>query len=452
MRSPNYRLLAVLAVLAAVVSGGAYWLHGLQLRRNARLFLANAEEALRREQFAEAASCLAWRLRLAPHDLESYPRLAALLRGRLDRPEEGDLWMDRLVAVNPVSPRAHVLRAEFWQRAGRLKEAAAAATEALRFAPDDADALVLLTECALAGGDFEQARRQALRLLEVAPESDSSYATLARIEIHSGRRDDAIEWLRQGTAAAEKPSELAAMLVDLLIDEGEIDEAQNVVQGLAGDQGGGPFASYVEARIEYAEGRWSRAADAFEVVRPKLAGRPELLRNVDLWLGDCYGRLGRIDRQMTAYRRALTVDSTWAPARAGLAEALLSAGRAEEALREYRALVQLPAAPPSGWCDLAHLLIARNRRLPRADRDWTEIDAALERAAAAAADWPRVAVLRAEALVLQERSAAAEKLLQEALDKNPGEIDLWTASAALARRQGDHRRAEKLLEEARGGG
>ena len=111
--------------------------------------------------------------------------------------------------------------------------------------------------------------------------------------------------------------------------------------------------------MEMAQGHWLAACQGFEKVRGYLLapGLQPCLKQVDLWLADCYGQLGNRDQQIDALRRAVRTDPFSGVARANLAHALLAAGSIDEATKEYRELMDMSqggsprsasAGPPAG--------------------------------------------------------------------------------------------------------
>src|SRR5262249_50377621 len=146
--------------------------------------------------------------------------------------------------------------------------------------------------------------------------------------------------------------------------------------------------------------------------------------------GKCFGHLGNLVREHDAYRQAVSADTSWTPARLGLAAALVSLGRLDAAIAEYRRVVP---PVPEAQVAVARLLVQRNLHLPPAERRWREVTAALDAASradpgsaspsasdSASASAPiEVLILRAEALMGQGEAAAARKLLEGACVEYP---------------------------------
>jgi tetratricopeptide (TPR) repeat protein len=73
---------AVLVVVAAVVGGGIYWLHGKQVNRQAGDVLARAEAAAAKGDTAAAVGLFQNYLKLRPRDLDAYAKYAAALEAK----------------------------------------------------------------------------------------------------------------------------------------------------------------------------------------------------------------------------------------------------------------------------------------------------------------------------------------------------------------------------------
>src|SRR5260221_3269530 len=158
----------------------------------------------------------------------------------------------------------------------------------------------------------------------------------------------------------------------------------------------------------------------------------------------------------------------WAQARLGVAATLLSLGKFDEALEEYRqiSLSRLPTMSAAGTLGLARLLIMKNLTASTAEQDgkaveiWNEVDAILKQLAEKNPNSTDVTLLQAESLVGQKQSAKAEKLLQDARDKSPDKFELWSGLIGLARHDAKEEgneegkdkhweRMDKLLRDAR---
>ena len=72
--------------------------------------------------------------------------------------------------------------------------------------------------------------------------------------------------------------------------------------------------------------QWNQARRRLDEVRPTVATSEELTNQVDLYLGQCYEKLGQIDQQVAANRRVLQETPESIAARVGMASAMAAAG------------------------------------------------------------------------------------------------------------------------------
>jgi tetratricopeptide (TPR) repeat protein len=549
MRRLNIRLIGVLALVMVIFGAAVHWLHGYQVRRNAHVFLREAERAKEAKKFGDAVRNFQWYVELVPNDvavlwefgalladlpayepayatlervlrldpsrtnarrrlvavaielgryrdarehlernllkaapadgelltllgicqeaatqfadaaqsyraaihssperLATYLRLAELLRRRLEKADEADQRMAAMVDANPKSAEAHVMYGRYLRTGNKPDQAMDQAQKALALAADNVDALHLAVQCAAELRRPEEARRYGAKAIELFPHHIPLYTALADVETLADRRGDAITWLRKGLEKNPGQVDLLWNLTRLLIEDAKLDEARQTMEQLGRAGCPQPLVGYLEARSELVRGLWLTASHRFESLRAELTPWPDLVKQTDFWLGQCYQQLGNADQQLSSFRRALEVDPFWVPARMGVAGALLSVGRVDEALEELLQVMKMDKAPAVGWLQLAQVAILRNLRLSRSDRDWTQTEQFLDRAEHAEPGSVSVTILRAEVLVAQDRVKEAEKLLGEAQGKKPESVELRLTLAALAERQRDWERTVKLLE------
>ena len=91
----------------------------------------------------------------------------------------------------------------------------------------------------------------------------------------------------------------------LLLDLGNKDEAKQVVDSL---QGTSLLFDLLKARVEFANSQWKDTIDTLQLLLPRVAGIPNLQRQVHYWLGQCHEQQGDPNEAIQAYRRAIDVD------------------------------------------------------------------------------------------------------------------------------------------------
>jgi tetratricopeptide (TPR) repeat protein len=405
--------------------------------------------------YRRALACYRLALARAPDRVDVYVLLAALLRGPLGDSAQADRVMDArrtqdgLVAKNPEAYRAYLARARYRREAG-LPGAADDVARAQQLAPDEADVVAAAAEVAREEGRLAEARTLLAKGMDRYPRDLRMYEVLTAIEVQAGRSEEAVAVLRRGDKALPGQKSLQWNLADLLIHLGK-PEAKEVIARLRRQSDASqPEVEYLEARLLLTQGRRAEAVRRLEKVRALMANvvaLKGLTIQADVLLAQCYERSGNPEQQLAVSRRALALEPGSVPARLALAAALLTLGRSDEALEEFRKVA--PEAPAARVA-VARLMLARNLRLPEAQRHWPEVDQALDEAARATADAVEVTILRAEALAARGRLDQARDRLLQARTSEPKRVEPWIALANLAGSRGNPEATLSILDEAQG--
>jgi tetratricopeptide (TPR) repeat protein len=378
----------------------------------------------------------------APTRVESYQRLAYLLRRRLQQPAEADQVLDQMVEANPQSFQVYLARAAFRRQFdGSLLKAERDVAAALRLAPDEVEVLLTAGELAREQGKLSDARKHLEHGLERHPREVRLYQALAGLELRAGRRAQAVACLRRGLREWPNHSQLLWTLADLALQGGETKEVPGLLEQLRQANLPNAWLEYLDARLKISEEKWLEASRILERVRPQLVESPELSLQADLLLGQCFQQLGDPDKQLEAFQRAAAGAPLNVAARRGRADALTRLGKQDAAVTELEKAMQLPQAPTDGWILLAELLVRRNLQAPVAKQQWGKVEAVLAQAAAAMPEALEVPLLRAEVLAVQGQFAKARQLIEEARAKQPKQLQPWIALARLTARREAKREA-----------
>ena len=187
-------------------------------------------------------------------------------------------------------------------------EANQEAQKSLELAPDNRDGLGLAAQCCLSDRQFAKAREYATHSIKLYPDHIDMYTVLADIEMQAGHRDKAVAVIEDGLKATSRNPQLLWDLASVLIDIGKPKEADKVIRELATTDYPRQLIDYLKARNELGQGHWLAARQDFEKVRGSLYQWPNLLKQADVWIGQCYGRMGNRDLEAASYRRALKTD------------------------------------------------------------------------------------------------------------------------------------------------
>ena len=358
-----------------------------------------------------------------------------------------------MLQENPHSFQAYLARARYritWAEGGAERDLA----EARKLAPEDVDVLLASAAHANKPGhatkhDLEEAHSYLQRGVALYPHDARIYQALAALDLRAGQAETAAASLRSGLKALEGvpgAMQLRWLLTDLLIGQGKTEEARAQMVQLRTERQPPPMLDYLDARLHIFMKEWAAARDILDRIRPLVERSPELSKQTDVLLAECYEHLGRPDLQLEAYRRALATDQLWLPARKGLAATLLAMGRMDAALDQYRSLI---ADLPEAGIMVARLLILKNLGLTSERRNWQEVSTVLDKISVEMPGTADVALLNAEILLAQAKLAQAQQLLEQTCIKQPGHIELWVALAECEDRQGNAAAAEQTLAQAR---
>ena len=399
--------------------------------------MGEAEKA--RDSLKKAVEC-------GPDRVSAYMQLAILLRSKFSQPDEADQLMDKLVETNPDSAQAHYLRAQYMVKSGRLDDAMKEVSAALELDPKDVETLFLAARCNIFKRNYEEARRYALDAIVEKPNLHVLHTTLADIEQRTGNRDEALAVLERGLLKTERDIRILYAMANLLIDMNKIDRAREIITELKTTNLQRPMIVLLNARIDFVQRRWLAARKGFEKVSGS-ASVAGMASQIYRWTAECYGRLGNREMQEKLLDMAKNAAPADSRTSAELVDFNMERGNYDRAIEEFQALIRSGRATKQSTLAYARMLLLRNMRLPPEKRDWSTVEKALEVAEKAVPDSPMIVILRAEALMGQDRADEAETLLVESRDKNPEQVAYWRALVTMAYRKDNFDEAEKILAE-----
>lgn len=388
-------------------------------------------------------------------ETDAYILLAAILDDELRGTTEAEAVLVEGTRVNADDPRAWLAMRGWHAKRGDDTAAARDLAKAVEVAPDDLETLMASFEVAIRQRALVDAERVVTRAGELFPEEERVVRAQAMLALQQGERSKAIELLRSGLQKMPQQAALLLMLADTLLQEGQIDETDSAVarlEGIVGD--GNPAVGLLRARVLMARQQWLEAQQFLEQLRPKAVVSADITRQIDLYLGQCFEKLGRFDQQLEANQRVLSDDPNSVAARVGAAAALAATGRKDQALAEYEIIYSAMApedlsAFPQLWNPLLQLRIDQQLSRTSAERDWSKVDALVDQLGSS----PRIndaqiAILRADVLVRKESTDEALALLRDAVRRDPANESLLGALATLSLRFEGQASAKSVLEEA----
>ena len=168
---------------------------------------------------------------------------------------------------------------------------------------------------------------------------ERAYRGAAAVALQTGNLARAEQVLLDGAERIPGRASLLLMLTDALLQQNKLKEAAEAIARISELYGSTSAAvGLLEGRLLIAERRWIDAKAKLEQVRSMVLGNADLMRQVDLYLGQCFAQLEEFDSQLEVNRRILSEDPGSLAARAGAAQALVSAGQTNQATAEFEAI------------------------------------------------------------------------------------------------------------------
>ena len=372
-------------------------------------------------------------------DTDAYILLALLFDDELRATSEAEAVLARLVEVNADDARAWLAMRGWHAQRGDMQAAAQDVLKAIEVAPDDLEALLAEFELKLDIRALEDAEQAVTKAAELYPDEERVVRAQAMLALRRGDRDQAITLLQAGLERMPTQVALLLMLADTQLQVGNVDDTIQTVAKLTSVTGdGNPAVGLLQARVDMAQQKWLEAQQQLEEIRPKANPTSDTVRQIDLYLGQCYEKLGQFDRQLEANQRVLSDDPNSVAARIGAASALAASGRKEQARSEYEVIFNAMApedvsAFPQLWNPLLQLRIDQQLARPSTEREWSQVDALVDLLGAS----PRIndaqiAILRADVLVRKGQADESLSVLREALERDAANESLLGALLTLS--------------------
>ena len=277
------------------------------------------------------------------------------------------------------------------------------------------------------------------------PAAAELYQSLADLNQRAGHLDQAIAVLERGIKSASEKTALRWLLAISLATRGDtgklllrIDELRN--------EGIPPYVvQFLMAHYHVNSGDFRKARQLLVQLESLPGIRADLRARASNLLARCYSQLGEPGMQREAYVRSLSANPQDIQARHGLIEIMLKHGEVDEAIKEYRALVQVV---PRLNVPFAQQLTARMLQRPAPQRDWSEVKEAIDAAERALPDSFEPCGLRAEFYLCKIGASSPAKSSRRREPGFPRTSRSDAPQANLLTKQKDFEAARKLLDEA----
>lgn len=350
----------------------------------------------------------------------------ALIQDNAD-PAVPERMVNKLIERQPEMADAYLVRAQFLTSQERKEEAKADVEQALELDPKNVDALLKKVELLMADAaegdtaDQEAAYEQSYKLLKEGSVTNAEdiriYRMLALLERQRQDQQAALAQYDAGIEAIDGRQSLILQFekTGLLLDMGEIEQANEAIKLL--DKEGLPndFIRYLKARILVLEDKWFQASEQLAELAPIFSNDPRMGIELNQILGLSYERLGQREKAREAYRVVLQSQPTNPFAKAGVARLNAYLSPTSNANKtETQSITQL---------------IAEELRKPEAQQDWAAFEQTLKDYAEEFNIEPGMLnLLRAEVQLRRGIYDKARQLVAKARSENPDSLAVWRAA------------------------
>jgi tetratricopeptide (TPR) repeat protein len=270
------------------------------------------------------------------------PRVYGLLAQYLNSAKQTDLArkiIDQLVAANPDSREAYMIRYRQLNDMRKPDEAHEALARAFELDPEDAEVILAkgieglsdyekaLREAADAGegARSEELKKEAEKHLDIAetffakgiekyPDRIAFYIFSARINMNRQKFDEALKIIDRGLDEFDMATmknaldipialDLANLKIDVLFAEKDVDGVREVIKQFRDLRNAKmtPVADFQEAKIELLNENWAEAARRLGAVKNRLGALPNLQALAGISKAQCHYKLNQLDLAAEEY-------------------------------------------------------------------------------------------------------------------------------------------------------
>ena len=227
----------------------------------------------------------------------------------------------------------HIEIARCYSGMGRVDDAERAIERALRYAPDDLDALSERVKIAGEGRRWETAVDLGLRLMSLKPSAMTAYVTAVGLD-RLGRSGEAEELLNQAIVLEPDNVDILAELAMVLVNQDKHEEATATLARAARLQPTDYNVSVAASRLALRQGN---AQAALEHARDAVGKNPDL-PETHYALASAYLELDRLQEALDAFRRTHELAPGVPEAHAGIAVVQCELGNYADSLNTFEEL------------------------------------------------------------------------------------------------------------------
>jgi len=372
------------------------------------ILLANTLSA--RDDLPGALEEMQKAIALDPKRATSYLNLA-MLQAKAGQPSDAEQSYRKALELNPKSVTALLALGNFYQQQNRLPEAEGQYRQAMQLEPGNQQPVISLSRLLLTEGKRDPAEQAIKDAMPNLSKNPYGYRLLADFYYGQGDLPRALE--QYASLVRDHPDDIRLKndYVQVLIQSKHLDEASKVNDAILKAAPKDTPALIAEGQILL---RRNKPEEAAKLLEPVVGAEPDNAA-AQYALGAAFAAIGQLTRAEQAWRQAAKLRPDLAAAQQGLAEVAIRKDDVDLLLNSAEALIRIDPKLATGYTLRAIGKIARH--------DTTGAEADLNTAISLAPNDPTAYARLGKLRALQKRFPEAEKLYEQALEKNPDFIE-----------------------------
>jgi tetratricopeptide (TPR) repeat protein len=272
------------------------------------------------------------------------------------------------LAKDPENPQLLVLQGGWWASENKVEDAYRAAVAAVRADNDSAPAHALLGAMLDRKGNIAEAIGEYQQVVRIAPRDAAANIELAKLHLRSGQPQQAIGSAEQALREQPLNGSARALLASALLADGQLSRAEAEADLIVKGAPSRPEGHILVGEVLYRRNQPAAARQAFEKAlqldpsstrassglalievgskqAPQTVARldAQLAKNpkdprLTLLTGRAYATTGNMAKAEELFRRAITLDPTFAEAYNTLGQLYVQQNKLDQARSEYQAL------------------------------------------------------------------------------------------------------------------
>ncbi len=304
---------------------------------------------------------------------------------------------------------------------------------------------------ALIGNDIPGAEDWVKKGIKLYPKDERFYLLWAAIVQQQKNLDEAKHRLDEGLTALPSSLRLLDVYFNIQLQQKDFDGAKLTLKKLAGARLRPELQELDAAKLSVAEGKYREARQQLEQLRLGLTKIPQLSRDVDELLFQCYSALNQPDMALKVANNL----QGGADGELKIAAALASVGKTSEALKHFEHLAAYaqqnnnPAALAPIMKTILDLRIAQQMRKPKEQRDWHSVDDLFAKMREQNQfKEPAGTLVQIKILSRKGEDEKAHEVMQQLLTQYPADSTVVGTAVDLAIQQRHPDEAQKIIDAA----